>query len=105
MVSNQLHVLRRSCIWTTSAPRPPISSDPAAQGGGAAATAIIIVTLQDIRSVIASMQRFVQVHPVDLEDAEQVQELVAHSWPEPPYSQLDTDASDSSLESPRRRAS
>jgi hydrogenase large subunit len=38
----------------------PISSDPGASGGGAAATAINIVTLQSIRSLIASMRKFVE---------------------------------------------
>ena len=38
----------------------PISVDVAETGGGAAATAVNIVTLQDVRTVIQSMQRFVE---------------------------------------------
>lgn len=38
----------------------PISTDPSASTGGAAATAINIVSLQDARSIIRSMQQFVE---------------------------------------------
>ena len=161
----------------------PISAAPGSSG--AAATAVNIISLEEIRNVIKSMQAFVnqvylpdtiaiasfykdwfargegvgnfltvgdfpangtddpstwfvpsgailnrdlsRIEPVDLNDPEQVQEFVAHSWydyeggkekglhpydgetafnydgPKPPYDQLDVDKGYSWLKSPRWR--
>jgi len=163
----------------------PFSSTPTSAGGGAAATAANIVSLQKVRSIIKSMQHFVdevylpdtlaiasfykdwfkrgeglgnflcygdfpekgmddpaswlipsgaildrdltKIHPVDVNDPEQIQEFVSHSWydydggkdtglhpyagetqlnysgPKPPFDQLDVDKSYSWLKSPRWR--
>ena len=159
----------------------PIS---AATPGGAAATTLSVVTLNEVRNIIQSMQSFVnevyvpdtlaiasfykdwfargegthnfmcygdfpsdggtdpanwliprgvilnrnlnEIHPIDLNDPEQVQEEVSHSWyeyegaegglhpydgqtkfkftgPNPPYEQLDVDNDYSWLKSPRWR--
>ncbi|MGD9671359.1 MAG: nickel-dependent hydrogenase large subunit [Hyphomicrobiaceae bacterium] len=161
----------------------PISTSPTGAPGGAAATTVNIVTLEKIRSVIASMQEFVdqvyipdtlaiasfykdwfkrgegvgnfltygdfpekgmddpsswlipggvilnrdlsKIHPVDLNDASQIEEFIAHSWydyeggktkglhpyvgetqlhytgPKPPYDALDVEKSYSWLKAPR----
>ncbi|MEZ5922348.1 MAG: nickel-dependent hydrogenase large subunit [Parvularculaceae bacterium] len=162
------------------APSPISSATP----GGAAATTLSVVTLNEVRNIIQSMQQFVdevyvpdtlaiasfykdwfnrgegthnflcygdfpsdggtdpanwlvprgailnrnlnEIHPIDLNDPEQVQEFVGHSWyeyqgtegglhpydgqtkfkftgPKPPYEQLDVDNDYSWLKSPRWR--
>ena len=163
----------------------PISTDPSASTGGSATTAVNLENLQQVRTVIRRMQKFVdevylpdtlaiasfykdwfrrgeglgnflcygdfpakgmddpsswlipsgvilgrdlsKIEPLDINDPEQIQEFVSHSWydyqkgdkaglhpyegetdlsydgPKPPYQQLDMDKGYSWIKSPRWR--